>query len=493
MKTILKLAFIATCLCLMASCGDDKDSPAPKNEEEEEVDTTSPTISSVNPEDGATDVSISSNITITFSEPIDLNTVTDNTVKLNTPAFSNNIQATVTISGNLMTINPTEDLEPDSEYTLTLTIGLADAEGNNLASDFTSTFTTEYIDQEHPSVVSFSVSNGETGVSASGGITITFSEPMDSESLDGGILFRMGGTTDYLPISFDVTGNDVVVTPDEGMKGNTEYVLDVTVNVTDLAGNQLDFAKGRVFTTVEVPLTIISMTPEDDALYVEVDQEIVITFSEPINESTVSVFWAGSGPAITTSVDGAVLTVIATDGFTEFETDYLLQISSGIEDIYGNSMASSELLSFTTIFASENYYYSLRNYEMFQQLQSSSLAFQSSTPQVTYESKEALTDRSLWRFQRVGSEFGIINKFLEDNDYSAEYLYTFPINIDDDLAYTDILSTGALWTLSTPTNGVRLMKSRGNILDGQNITMTSDQSTSSGYRWWYFVRGNKIN
>lgn len=449
-------------------------------------DEESPSVVSINPENETTDVSLSANIEVTFSEPIDLGSVSDNTIALTTPAFSNNIEAEVSIDGNVMTINPTVDFEEGAEYTLNLTTGLTDLAGNGLNAAFESTFTTESFDTESPSVVSWSVFNGEEGIAVDASITVTFSEPMATSSLDGNILFRKLGTTEYLDISFSTSGNDVIVTPDETMKGNVEYVIDVTTGVTDLAGNLLDFAKGRVFKTEGVALTIVSMTPEDDATNVEIDQDIIITFSEPIDESTVSVFWSGSGSSFNTSVDGNVLTVSPATTWTEFERSYILQINSTIEDVYGNSLATSEFLSFETIFVSENYYYTIENYEADQYL-----AFQSATPQVTYSS--TVNDESKWRFIESGGEFAIRNKFLEDNNWSSQFLYTFPLHIDDELGYLDVISTGSLWSFTTPTNGVRAMYSRGNLLDGQAITMTSDQSTSSGYRWWYFVRDSKIN
>ncbi len=588
MKTLLKLAFITTCLALLASCGEEKDSPSPD-------DTTSPTISSVSPNDGATDVSVMTSITvrfsesidastvsrgtlglsagtvtvsgtfevtsssvvftpssalnygteytisitseikdeagnglsgsststfttedepdteaptiistvpsngamnvgigadleITFSEEIDINSVDDNSLKLTVFGVPDLLEASVSIDGSVLTVDPTLDFEGNTAYNLSFSQGgIKDLVGNGLASDFEIDFTTEVIDNESPSILGFSVSNGETGVDANGGITINFSEPMDPNSFDGSILFRRGGTTNHLPISFEVNGNDVTVTPEDGMKGNTEYVLDVTVNVKDLAGNQLDFARGRVFKTAEVPLTILSMTPQDDALDVEVDEVITITFSEPIEESTVSVFWAGGGPSITTSVDGAVLTVTPTGGFTEFETDYLLQISSSIEDINGNSLTSNEFLSFTTVFVSERYYYFIRNYQTSLDGNDSYLAFQETSPQVTYWSGGSSNTR-LWRFINNENGYLIRNFFLEDNNFSDQNLFSFPLTSDNKLAYSNTVSTGTLWTFDTPTNGVRTMRSRGNLFDGQNLTMTSDQGTSSGYRWWIFSR-----
>lgn len=454
------------------------------------LDTEAPTLVSSSPEQDETGVALDANIVLTFSEEIDMTSVDDNTLMLTVSGVSDLLETTMSVAGSVMTVDTTIDFEEGVTYTISLPAGgLKDLAGNGLDSDFEIAFTAEILDNESPSVLGFSVSNGETGVDANGGITITFSEPVDPNSLADNILFRRGGTTDNLSISFEVSGDDVIVTPDDAMKGNTEYVLDVTVDVTDLAGNPLDFARARVFTTAEVSVTIISTTPENNAVDVEVDQDIVITFSEPIDESSLSVFWAGSAsPSITTSVDGAVLTVsVDGDGLTEFETSYVLSIDA--DDIYGNSMASSQSLSFTTIFVSENFYYFIRNYQTANDGNPEYLGFQQATPQVTYlDNVSQSSNFNLWRFIKNGDGYAIKNLYLEENNFSDQNLFSFPVNVSNKLAYSNTTSGGALWTFDTPTNGVRTMSSQGNLLDGEDLTMTSDQGTSSGYRWWIFSR-----
>ena len=460
------------------------------------LDTEAPTVVSSDPEANETGVLLNANITITFSEAIDASSINDNSLLLTEFGISDLLEATVTVVDNVLTVDPATDFNEGTTYNISLPAGgIRDLVGNELASSFEVDFTTEVIDRENPSVLGFSISPDQTDVPVESSIIVNFSEPIDPATLENmGITFRELGKPDQrLGLTFNVTGNDVEVIPNEPMKGNVRYIMDVNrQRVKDLAGNILDSAYKLEFTTEMVPLTVVSTIPENNAIDVEVDQEIVITFSEPINASTVSVFWAGSGPAITTSVNENVLTVTATNGFTEFERRYLLQINSSIEDIYGNSLDGSLFLGFTTIFASEKYYYRLENYEQNRVSQPSFLAFRQASPQITYESNDGLTSRSLWRFSRIGSEFGIINKFLEDNNFNAQYLQSFDLRVDDKLAYSEFAIEGSLWELSTPTTGVRLLKSRGNILDGQNITMKDDGNTSSGFRWWNFTRSSKI-
>lgn len=107
----------------------------------EALDNEGPSINNISPSSNAVDISISTNIVITFSEPVDINSVDDNSVILSGGA-NNSIAANVSISGSTMTIDPDDDFSYDTEYLLRLS-GLKDLNGNAMPADFSSSFTTE--------------------------------------------------------------------------------------------------------------------------------------------------------------------------------------------------------------------------------------------------------------------------------------------------------------------------------------------------------------
>lgn len=253
MKILIKLAFIVFCLAMLVACGEDKDSPAPDDDQDEQADETSPRVISISPTDNSTDVSISTNISVTFSEEIDLETVNDNSLRLNTPAFSNNIEASVSISGNIMTIDPTEDLEADSEYTLTLTTSLEDAAGNGLNATFTSSFVTEFIDDVAPSVISSNPASGAIGISLNESFEITFSEEMDESTIDFRFNFTGGFSSSG---TIDKQGSTITITPTNPLSELTEYTLLIYSSAEDLAGNRMESNYSLDFTTEELTLDL---------------------------------------------------------------------------------------------------------------------------------------------------------------------------------------------------------------------------------------------
>ncbi|MFH1156324.1 MAG: chitobiase/beta-hexosaminidase C-terminal domain-containing protein [Pseudomonadota bacterium] len=104
-------------------------------------DMTPPTITSVSPVNGAVNVPLSSVITATFSEALAAATVDTNSFTVSDGIV--NITGTVTYDGLTATFAPSVLLNYNTTCTATLSTGIQDVAGNNLAAPWTWTFTTE--------------------------------------------------------------------------------------------------------------------------------------------------------------------------------------------------------------------------------------------------------------------------------------------------------------------------------------------------------------
>jgi hypothetical protein len=105
------------------------------------VDTQDPSVTSTTPTSGATGVAANSNIVATFSETMDSSTISTGTFTLR----DNNAAAvtgSVSYSGNTATFNPTNDLQPNTVYTASLSTSVEDMAGNSLPSTYSWSFTT---------------------------------------------------------------------------------------------------------------------------------------------------------------------------------------------------------------------------------------------------------------------------------------------------------------------------------------------------------------
>jgi len=119
--------------------------------------TTAPTVSSIYPADNQRGVSVSDNISVTFSEAMDSTSVTTNTsnsscsgsFELSSDNFSNCVQMSSSPSSSnsdmTFTIDPSDNLTGSTTYLTRVTTGVKDSAGDTLSSQYvtSSGFTTE--------------------------------------------------------------------------------------------------------------------------------------------------------------------------------------------------------------------------------------------------------------------------------------------------------------------------------------------------------------
>ncbi len=107
------------------------------------IDNVPPAVTEVIPTNGSTNIGVQSALIIRFSESIDINTIAGNFSV--TPSIGPSVPGAATIldDDSVIVFTPASVLTYSETYTITLNTGLSDLFGNGLASDFTSTFTTE--------------------------------------------------------------------------------------------------------------------------------------------------------------------------------------------------------------------------------------------------------------------------------------------------------------------------------------------------------------
>ena len=216
----------------------------------------SPNCSSNSPANGATNVAITVAPTVIFSEAMDSTTVNGTNIKLRNTATSAVIPGTVTYNSgtSTATFTPTGSLATSTGYSLRVMTGVKDLAGNALAAVFNSSFTTVASDETPPTVTSTSPVNGAVGVPHGSVVTVTFSEPMSSSTINGSsILLKSFSNT--VPVNGTVTynaaTNTATFTPTNLLDDGTDQTLTVTTGVTDVAGNALAANYVSTFTTVQ--------------------------------------------------------------------------------------------------------------------------------------------------------------------------------------------------------------------------------------------------
>jgi len=223
------------------------------------TDVTPPTIVSRTPTNGATGVAVNSNVTITFSEPMDATTINGTTISIKPTAGGSNLAATVTCNSpcTVATLDPTADLLNNTSYTVTVVggaSGVKDVAGNALASTSTSTFTT-IADTTPPTITNTSPTNGATNVAVTSVVTVTFSEDMDGTTINGTtftLKTTVGSVAVAGTVSYNAATRIATFTPSANLLANTSYtatILGGASGAKDLAGNSLAVNATFSFTT----------------------------------------------------------------------------------------------------------------------------------------------------------------------------------------------------------------------------------------------------
>mgnify|MGYP000477524092 CR=1 FL=1 len=315
-----------------------------------EQESVPPTVTSTTPTDGMSDVSVAGDITATFSEAMDPGTINGTTFSVSQNGSP--VAGSINYSGTAATFNPTSNLAFGASITATITTGMTDVAGNNLASNLSWSFTTEQ-ESVPPSVISTTPSDGATNVSTSTSITATFSEPLNPATVNGSTFsVEVGGSSISGTVSY--SDNTATFTSDADLPFGSSFTVTITNGVQDPAGNPLVGNKVWTFTTEQesTPPTVTSTTPPDGTSDVSVAGDITATFSENMdpatfNGTTFSVSQNESPVAGSINYSGTTATFNPTNnlGFGSLVT---VTITTGASDQAGNNMVSDFVWTFTT-------------------------------------------------------------------------------------------------------------------------------------------------
>jgi methionine-rich copper-binding protein CopC/RNA polymerase subunit RPABC4/transcription elongation factor Spt4 len=298
-------------------------------------DVTPPTIQTTNPVNMATGVALNQDVVITFSEPI--NTTTYGWSILPDPGgwvWAWNSPANTSVTGTHT------DFTTCQVYNFTVT-GADDLAGNPLGAGPVANpwnWTTTGCDVTPPEITVTDPVNLATGVAISQPVVITFNEAIDTGTFAYTSLPDPGGWVWVWSV-----GDTVATGTHANFATLTTYNFTVDT-ADDLAGNPL--ASGAVanpwnWTTVAADITspnITTTNPMNLEIGVAVNQNVIITFSEPMNTTTFTytILPDPFGWIWSWSVGDTIATGIHTD-FASCQV-YNFTVNTA-EDVAGNPLA----------------------------------------------------------------------------------------------------------------------------------------------------------
>jgi len=338
-KTVFRvfaLSLVAT--VLTTSCGR-KGPDAPP-------DTTPPSIVDTKP--GVVNnnaVAPNTSLAVTFSEPVD-----ETTIRFTLSGGNIIIPCTMSYSGTTTIFTPERVLDVDTLYTAMVSAGVKDLAGNPMTNDYLWFFTTGAAPETTPPAISATTpANGSKGLAVNASLSATFSEPVDQSTIT--LTLSAGGVP--VPTTMSYAGTTAIFTPAGVLAYNTKYAATVSAGVKDLAGNPMLSDYTWTFTTGSAldtkPPSVTARTPAAGATNVSINISPSVTFSEAVDQSTITFTLRGGGSAVpcTMSYSGKKA-VFTPAGPLSYNTKYTAIVSVGVKDLAGNAMPSDYTWTFTT-------------------------------------------------------------------------------------------------------------------------------------------------
>ena len=246
------------------------------------TDTTAPTVLTRNPTDDATGVPVINNLVLTFSEAIAKGSGNITLKNLDTSSLTVIPvgDAQVSISGAVLTINPTSNLAPSTNYAIRIDATAIKDLANNpfagIVTDTTWNFTTGVPDLTAPTIVSRTPVDNATNVPAAINLVLTFSESIARGTGNITIKNLSAATQTVIPVGdpqISVSGSVLTINPTVDLAVLKNYAIRIDSGaITDLSGNPfLGVADDTSwnFTTASTPLRIMCLGDSITAGYTD--------------------------------------------------------------------------------------------------------------------------------------------------------------------------------------------------------------------------------
>ena len=292
-------------------------------------------VTSTSPSDGSTDVNLTQPVYVYLNAPINISSVAS-AFRISPPVtgtFS-------TYSGSTLAFYPTPGWAAGTTYAVTIDTNLRAFSGSPLSSPYSFSFATQ------PFRVSYtSPSNGDTSVSTSNYLYVSFNAPVDTGSVrsnvsivpatPGNFSLSQGSST----FSFYASG---------GFRPGTTYTVTLSPQIRAASGGTLGSQYQFWFKTR--PFMVSSVYPTAGSIGVSRYTTIEVHFTYGLNSSTVQNAFRISPNAAgyLSSYQGSTYFYFSPSSALSPNTTYTVTIGTAIRSTTGDSLTVPYVFPFTT-------------------------------------------------------------------------------------------------------------------------------------------------
>jgi hypothetical protein len=331
-------------------------------------DDTPPTVSATTPQTGATGVSPSAPITVTFSENMDASTITASNITVRTTVGGTAVAGAVAYNTTtrVATFTPSAPLAQSTGYTVTVASAVKDVAGNLMGTNYVFSFTTG--DTTAPTVLQVIPKADSVNVPTNSTIQVFFSEAMDQATITATTVTLRTTVSDVLvttSLSYNASTNVLTITPAGGLAPSTGYTVTIVggaAGVKDISGNPLAATVTSRFTTAALPDVtppkVVSITPVNGATGIAVDTVVRVRFTEAmlassINASSITLRLTSGSAAnvaatVTCTATPCVEAVLDPTANLLNDTSYTVTVTTNVKDLAGHPMALDSVSIFRT-------------------------------------------------------------------------------------------------------------------------------------------------
>ncbi|MBI5510296.1 MAG: Ig-like domain-containing protein [Deltaproteobacteria bacterium] len=210
-------------------------------------------------------------------------------------------------------------------------------------------------DRTPPALVTVTPLNGATGVVTTTAVTAVFSEALGCATVTPTSVSLLDASASAVPATRSCSGSpsQVVLTPEAPLVPGVDYTLRLTTDIQDAKGNALAAPVVTTFTTDGTAPVVIAALPVSGSPDVSAVTLVTITFSEPLEPSSVT---AASFQVMTETTqaagtwqlqDGDTKVVWTPSAPLTYDTTYNVNLTAGITDLAGNTLTPVTATSFT--------------------------------------------------------------------------------------------------------------------------------------------------
>ncbi|MGP8023669.1 MAG: Ig-like domain-containing protein [Methanobacterium sp.] len=310
-------------------------------------------VTTTNPLENATGVSLTSPVTVKFNENITAGSAFNGIYIKNLNTGTMVALASKNITGNTLTINSTYNRLFNDVYMVFLPVGaVTDSFGDNLTSAYNFTFTTIPLLK----VTTTNPLENTTGVSLTSPVTVKFNENITAGSAFNGIYIKNLNTGTVVSLASKmINGSTLTINMSNSRLFNDLYQVYLPAGaVKDLFGDNLTSAYNFTFTTIPL-LKVTNSNPLENATGVSLTSPVTVKFNDNItsgsNYNGIYIENLSTGKLVTFSkkISGNILTFTMSSSRL-YDNVYRVYLPVGaVTDSFGDNLTSAYNFTFTTI------------------------------------------------------------------------------------------------------------------------------------------------